>query len=197
VTVGARATAARSAWDRVVGEADDLDRAVYEAVAGTDTPTLDAPISLLTDVANYSRLWLGVAATLALVGGRPGRRAAFHGLAAVVVTSALANLGVKTAFRRPRPARGDHPERTRVRMPSSTSFPSGHTASAFAFAFGAAEVIPMLALPLIPLASAVGYSRVHTGVHYPGDVLAGAVLGSVIGSTLPLGLRRPLERFGL
>ena len=170
----------RDTWDRVVGEADDLDRAVYAAVAGTATPTLDGPVAALSDLANYSRLWLGVAAGLA-----------------VGVTSAVANLGVKAAFRRRRPDRADNPDRSSVRMPTSTSFPSGHTASAFAFAFGAAEGIPVLALPLVPLAAAVGYSRVHTGVHYPGDVLAGAVLGSVIGSTVPLALGRPLRRLGL
>jgi membrane-associated phospholipid phosphatase len=187
----------RTTWDTVVAEADRLDRAVYLAVAGTPTPTLDGPISRLSDLANYSRLWMGVAAGLALVGGRSGRRSAAWGLVAVGATSAVANLGVKSAFRRGRPDRVDNPERTTVRMPTSTSFPSGHTASAFAFAFGASEVLPWMALPLVPLAAGVGYSRVHTGVHYPGDVLAGAVLGSVVGTVAPLVLARPLRRLGL
>ena len=67
--------------------------------------------------------------------------------------------------------------------PSSSgtrSFPSGHTAAAVAFASGAGRVLPLAGVPLHALAALVGYSRVHTGVHYPGDVLAGAVLGSVI-----------------
>jgi membrane-associated phospholipid phosphatase len=187
----------RATWDRLVAEADQLDRAVYLAVAGTPTPTLDGPVSRLSDLANYSRLWIGVAGGLALVGGRSGRRSAAWGLVSVGATSAIANLGVKSAFRRRRPDRADNPERTTVRMPTSTSFPSGHTASAFAFAFGASETLPWLALPLVPLAAGVGYSRVHTGVHYPGDVLAGAVLGSVVGSMVPLVLARPLRRFGL
>jgi undecaprenyl-diphosphatase len=187
---------ARATWDRAVGEADALDRAVYAAVAATPTPTLDGPVAALSDLANYSRLWLGVAAGLAVLGGRPGRRAAVRGLLAVAATSAVANLGVKTAFRRGRPERADNPDRSTVRMPDSTSFPSGHTASAFAFAAGAASGLPVLALPLVPLASAVAYSRVHTGVHYPGDVLAGAILGSVIGATVPLALDRTLGRPG-
>ncbi len=65
-------------------------------------------------------------------------------------------------------------------MPGSRSFPSGHTAAAVAFATGVAHVIPAAGLPLHTLAVAVGYSRVHTGVHYPGDVLAGALLGAVV-----------------
>ncbi len=62
-------------------------------------------------------------------------------------------------------------------MPRSTSFPSGHSAAAFAFATGACEELPVLAPVLVPLAGAVAYSRVHTGVHYPSDVAAGAAIG--------------------
>jgi len=68
----------------------------------------------------------------------------------------------------------------RLPTPSSRSFPSGHTACAVAFASGAGQQLPLVGIPLHVLAAAVGYSRVHTGVHYPGDVVAGAVLGSVI-----------------
>jgi undecaprenyl-diphosphatase len=62
-------------------------------------------------------------------------------------------------------------------MPGSTSFPSGHSAAAFAFTTGACQELPVLAPVLVPLAGAVAYSRVHTGVHYPSDVAAGAAIG--------------------
>ena len=63
-------------------------------------------------------------------------------------------------------------------MPESTSFPSGHAASAFAFAYAVGRHLPGLAVPIRLLASGVAYSRVHTGVHYPGDVVIGSVLGA-------------------
>jgi undecaprenyl-diphosphatase len=68
----------------------------------------------------------------------------------------------------------------RVRMPRSTSFPSGHSASAFAFATGVGQVLPRQAVPLHVLAALVAYSRVHTGVHYPADAIAGAVVGTAL-----------------
>jgi membrane-associated phospholipid phosphatase len=60
----------------------------------------------------------------------------------------------------------------------SPSFPSGHAASAFAFAYAVGRHLPGLAVPIRLLAAAVAYSRVHTGVHYPGDVVVGSVTGA-------------------
>ena len=154
-----------------------VDRAVYEAVARTPTATLDGPVRGLSAAANHSRLWLGIAAAVALVGGERGRRAALEGVVAIGVTSAAVNLGVKPIARRGRPDRAGPGrfEDRHVPMPGSASFPSGHAASAFAFAYAVGRHLPALAVPIRLLAAAVAYSRVHTGVHYPGDVVIGSV----------------------
>jgi membrane-associated phospholipid phosphatase len=160
-------------------EADRLDRALYTAVARARTPRVDVAMRRLSHAANYSRLSLGAAALLAVAGGPRGRRAALSGLSAAFAAAALVNLAAKPLARRSRPDRvaARVPLPRHVRMPSSRSFPSGHTAAAVAFAAGAGRELPVARVPLYGLAAAVGYSRVHTGVHYPGDVLAGAALG--------------------
>lgn len=66
----------------------------------------------------------------------------------------------------------------------SNSFLSGHTASAFAFVSATTAVFPLQSLSLYGMATAVGYSRIHNGVHYPGDVMGGAILGLAIGTVV-------------
>lgn len=155
-------------------------------------------MSTLSQAASYSRLWVAAAAALAVVGGRPGRRAAADGLASVAVTSAVVNLAVKRVGRRarPDPANQDVPVARRVPMPTSLSFPSGHSAAAFAFATGVGNRLPVVAVPLHAIASLVAYSRVHTGVHHPSDVAAGSVVGTVLAQLTTGVLERRFARPG-
>jgi undecaprenyl-diphosphatase len=82
-------------------------------------------------------------------------------------------------------------------MPASTSFPSGHAASAFAFAYAIGRHLPELAVPIRLLAAGVAYSRVHTGVHYPGDVLVGSIAGAGTGAMVAAAFDRlPHRRTG-
>lgn len=89
------------------------------------------------------------------------------------------NLVLKPLGNRRRPDRDMHavPIARHVAMPRSTSWPSGHSASAFAFASGVSAAWPQVGIPLSVAASLVAYSRVHTGVHYPSDTIAGTVSG--------------------
>ncbi len=139
------------------------------------SPRLDRALVELTRAANYSRLWLLVAVGIAACGGRRGQRAAGRGIVAIGIAAAVTNGPAKLLVHRRRPSRRSRP--VLIRMPRSTSFPSGHSAAAFAFATGACEELPVLAPVLVPLAGAVAYSRVHAGVHYPSDIAAGAVIG--------------------
>ena len=118
-----------------------------------------------------------LAAALWATGRRQARRAAWRGLGSMAAASTAANVIGKGLTGRRRPYVGV-PVRSRLRrVPRGSSFPSGHAANAAAFAIGAAIEMPSLAGPGIALASAVGASRVATGVHYPSDVRPGRPSG--------------------
>ena len=163
-----------------------VDRAVYAAVAAASTPVLDEPVRRLSSAANNSRLWLAIAGGLAITGGRPVRRAAIAGTVAIGVTSAFVNLGVKSLYARQRPDRAvaGVPDQRHVPMPFSSSFPSGHSAAGFAFATAVGRELPWLGSGLRFAAAAVSYSRVHTGVHYPGDTVVGSLIGAGTGQAV-------------
>ena len=169
-----------SAVRRALAEAERLDLAAYAAIAACPTPTLDVFMSRLSRAADYSKLHLTAAALLAAAFGREGREAAWRGLASTATTAAVLNLFLKRVGRR-RPDRAAVPLARQVRMPRSTSFPSGHAAAAFAFSTAVGHRLPRVAIPLHAMAALVAYSRVHTGVHYPADAIAGAVVGTALG----------------
>lgn len=178
---------------RSLQELAQLDRELYAAIADASTPTLDEPIRRLSNSANYSLIWLSAAGVLAIAGGRRGRKAALAGVLAIGVTSAVVNQGIKRLYPRARPDRAGEevPLERHVRMPTSTSFPSGHSASGFAFATAVGAYLPVLGAPLRFMAAAVAYSRIHTGVHYPGDAVIGSLVGASIGGLITTVARTP------
>jgi membrane-associated phospholipid phosphatase len=173
----------RAGVAQMLQETRDADAAVYRALAGVPMPGLDRPMRQLSQLADRSVLWFGIAGVMALFPGRP-RRAAVSGAAAIGIASATVNLGAKHLLRRPRPdpVAAVLPPDRRGRMPLSSSFPSGHAATAFAFATSVSSELPWFSLPMFGLATAVAYSRVHTGAHYPVDVVAGAAVGATSAS---------------
>ena len=176
---GAAGSATGGGLRRWLEDAHRLDLAVYAAVAATPTPTMDEGLRRLSGAADRSKLWVGCSAVLAAIGGPRGRRAAENGLASIALTAPVVNLGLKPLGNRRRPDRAtsEVPLTRQVTMPRSTSWPSGHSASAFAFATGTGAAWPAAGIPLSALASLVAYSRVHAGVHYPSDTIAGTVAG--------------------
>jgi membrane-associated phospholipid phosphatase len=163
-------------------ELNMLDVAGYAAIAATPTPELDRVFRRVSRAADHWKLWLGSAAALAIAGGLRGRRSAVNGVGAMAVTSAVVHLALKPLGGRRRPDRTLHqvPLARQVSMPTSTSFPSGHAASAAAFATGVASAFPEAGIALSAAAALVAYSRVHTGVHYPVDVIAGSLTGTTL-----------------
>jgi diacylglycerol kinase family enzyme/membrane-associated phospholipid phosphatase len=178
VAVGKRV----AAWDtRTLGR-----------LGAAESEVLDHLMPRLGRAADHGLLWLAVAAGLGATRSKWSRRAALRGVASLTIASAAANVLTKQLVGRSRPAGLVPATRRQLGPPRTTSFPSGHAASAAAFATGVALEMPSLALPVGALAAAVGASRVVTGVHYPSDVAAGFALGTVAGLvTLRWWPRRP------
>ena len=134
----------------------------------------------LSTFANHGTLWLALGAVLGLRKG-PLRRGAVRGVGSLAFSSALVNVVLKRIFGRVRPDLANLQTHRRLRRePNTLSFPSGHSASAAAFVTGLAMESPLAGAALAPVALGVGYSRVHVGVHYPGDVVAGMAVGGAV-----------------
>lgn len=180
----------------IFAELQRLDLAVYRAIEQTRTPAIDVPLRQASSMANQSKLWFAIAAFLFVFGGRSGRRAALTGSAAIGLNSFLVNLPLKAIARRPRPERTatDDLHERHLKMPTTRSFPSGHSASAFAFATAVSSFKPELGLGLRGLATVVAYSRIHCGVHYPGDVLVGSLIGTAVGESAAIAAKQIIKR---
>jgi undecaprenyl-diphosphatase len=101
-------------------------------------------------------------------------------LVAFLLTSLVTDL-LKDVFERPRPPFGEDRIQPLVSLPSSESFPSGHSSTSFAAAVALGILVPKWRWPALGIAALVAFSRVYLGVHYTLDVLAGALLGAAIG----------------
>ena len=156
------------------------DRRLHAWVGGLPASPADRWLRRLSVAADHGKLWFVIAGLLALRGGAP-RRAALRGVAAQGVSSLVVNEVLKRVFGRVRPDMANlQSHRTLRRAPGTLSFPSGHSSSAAAFVTGVALEAPVAGALLAPVALGVGYSRVHVGVHYPGDVVAGLAIGTCV-----------------
>ena len=124
-------------------------------------------------------LW-GVAGAVFLACGNGRTRMAVFIAAVAISLSVLLFTLVKKSLQRPRPYESWPQLSCLLTAPDKFSFPSGHTMTAFAATTVFAQLIPGAGLFFLPIASLIGFSRVFLGLHYPTDVLVGALVGSGI-----------------
>lgn len=155
-----------------------------------------ARTGVLKVFATVSRLGDGVAwyvlmAAMVLLDGLDGVRASAQ-MAATGAIALLLYKALKRWTRRPRPFAADVRIRAWIAPLDEFSFPSGHTLHAVSFTIVALAHYPQLAWLLVPFTAMVALSRVVLGLHWPSDVLAATVIGTVLGGgTLWLGQHLP------
>jgi len=151
---------------------------------------LDDVFVRLGTIEKLGLVWIVLAFVVALVTRRGLVAAVGWAVCVAVVTFAAdaVSFGIKDLVHRTRPFDA-HPQIHPLYVVHSSSFPAGHAATAFAGAVLLSYLTPRAAPLFAVLAAAIGYSRVYVGVHYPGDVLAGALLGVICGVVALLTIR--------
>jgi undecaprenyl-diphosphatase len=166
-----------------------FDDAVERAVDGIRGPELDAVFYALSAAGDHSKLWHSLAWLRGVATGRPDEARRMS--TALGIESFVTNVVVKTVVGRVRPDRpeSDAPLPYGMRVPMTSSFPSGHATAAFTAAVFLSDDDPALAPLWFGLAAAVAFSRVYVRMHHASDAVAGAGIGLALG----VGLRRILR----
>ena len=147
------------------------------------TPAAEEAMRVLGKAGNNATIWVGLNVALSIVDSSNGE--AWLICAALGPIAIGLNYAIKLVVKRPRPVLDGLPPLGGA--PSSLSFPSAHATSSFAVATAMTRVDSVAALALV-LALALSLGRPYLGMHYPSDVLAGAVLGIVLGLIVPLSI---------
>ncbi len=177
-----------------------LDAALRVWLASHHTSALDWVMVELSDIGAQARVWFVLGAVLVL--WRPERAQGVWQMAlAIGLSVLLVDVVTKPAIARMRPFQDVVDVRVIGARPNTYSFPSGHAANAFAGGMALARIWPGARAGLWALAALIAFSRVYVGVHYPLDVIAGAIVGMlaagfVIGGTVwpdVVGPRRPVR----
>jgi membrane-associated phospholipid phosphatase len=165
----------------------DADQAVLRLLrTRAHGPVTEAAMKALGLAGEYGAVWMAIG--LGAAAGDERRRLRWLAAAAAAPAAIVANYAVKRSIGRERPVITEHPPLARA--PSKLSFPSAHATSSFAAAAALGRVEPRAGAPLHGLATAIAVGRPYLGMHYPSDVLAGALLGAILGRLIP-GLEEP------
>ena len=155
-----------------------MDSSLLNHIIQLRRPWLDDVMIFASAIGAGAFIWW---VTAVIAGVFPNKRAAaWRMILAVALTFAVCDYGFKPLLGRARPYEVDHRITVIDARPDTRSFPSGHAAMAFAGALAGSRLLPSLAPLWWPLAALIAVSRIYIGVHWPTDVLAGALIGLAV-----------------
>ncbi|MGO5092870.1 phosphatase PAP2 family protein [Clostridium sporogenes] len=138
---------------------------------------LDKIMIFITSIGNLGLIWIGI--SLLLLISKRYRKVGVLCIASLFLSSLIGEVLLKNLVQRGRPFTAVEGINLLIKAPKSFSFPSGHTASSFAVATVVGRKIEKFKLPIYILAIAIAFSRLYLYVHYPSDVLVGALIGVI------------------
>ena len=156
---------------------------------------LDVVLPFLTNLCNNGEIWIVCGVVLHFF--RKYRRFGIFLLFAMLMGSVIGNDIIKPLVQRARPCHIDEAVELLVKRPSSFSFPSGHTCSSIVAATVLTRANKKFGYAAIPVAILIAFSRLYVFVHFPTDVLAGALLGFTLGFLTVTFGNKLFDRFGL
>ena len=166
----------------------ELDQSIQSWVVDHRLGVLDPFFAALSYAGAFGFIWLGIA--VGVSGFSWSRPWLWTRVVVAILVSESVSGALKGWTDRDRPPLSNPDPEPLVDLPATFSFPSGHATVSFACATVLALAVPRLRVPLSVLATLIAFSRVSVGVHYPSDVLGGAVLGLLLGLLLGVGLAR-------
>ena len=152
---------------------------------------LDAVMRVITSLGNAGIVWIAVSVLFLCM--RRYRKCGVLILAALLLCTLINTVIIKNLVQRPRPFDAMSELIILIKRPSGFSFPSGHASTSFACAWALMRIEKKLAAPALILASLIAFSRLYVGVHYPTDVIAGAIIGIICGIVVCWAYRRFFE----